>query len=134
MTDKSKFNSISGIYRIYSLSFTFWTGRLSKMLSYPTPLHNNKQLRNLYCVIIGAVLITGTIASSSTPSVFGDPYVNIAAAGDWRCTGNTRDTVKCTKAEPRSVTSIRGLLVRKYSWMLVRHYNAGGLYYQSGYW
>lgn len=94
MTDKSKFNSISRISHIYSLSFPFWTGPSSKMLSYSTPLHNNKHLGNLYCVIIGAALITGTIASSSAPSVFGEPYVNIAAAGDWGCTGNTQDTVK----------------------------------------
>ena len=94
MTDKSKFNSISRISHIYSLSIPFWTGRSSKMLSYATPLQNNKHLRNMYCVIIGAALITGTIASSSTPSVFGEPFVNIAAAGDWGCTGNTQDTVK----------------------------------------
>ena len=89
MTDKPKFNS-----RIYSLSFPFWTELSSKILSYATPVYYNKHLRNLYCMIIGAALISGTIASSGTPSAFGEPYVKIAAAGDWGCTGNTRDTVK----------------------------------------
>ena len=94
MTNKPKFNSMSKISRIYSLSFPFWTGRSSKFLSYATPVHYSKHLRNLYCIIIAAALISGTIASSGTPSAFGEPYVNIAAAGDWGCTGNTQDTVK----------------------------------------
>jgi hypothetical protein len=94
MTDKPKFNSMSGISRIYSLSFPFWTGRSSTILSYARPVYYSKHLRNLYCIIIAAALISGTIASSGTPSAFGEPHVNIAAAGDWGCTGNTRDTVK----------------------------------------
>ena len=94
MTDKPKFNPMSRISRIYSLYFPFWTGRSSKFLSYATPVHYSKHLRNLYCIIIAAALISGTIASSGTPSAFGEPYVNIAAAGDWGCTGNTQDTIK----------------------------------------
>src|SRR6476620_3366936 len=94
MTNKQKFNSMSKISRIYSLSFPFWTGLSSKILSSSTSFYHTKHLRNLYCLIIAAALISGTIASSGTPSAFGEPYVNIAAAGDWGCTGNTQDTVK----------------------------------------
>lgn len=94
MTNKPKFNSMSRISCIYSLYFPFWTGRSSKILSSSTSFYHTKHSRNLYCIIIAASLISGTNASSGAPSAFGEPYVNIAAAGDWGCTGNTQDTVK----------------------------------------
>ena len=94
MTDNLKFNSMSGISRIYSLYFSFWTGRSSKILSYSTPLHHTKHLRILYCIIIGAALISGTIASNGIYLLLENLMLILPAAGDWGCTGNTQDTVK----------------------------------------
>src|SRR6476619_3527478 len=94
MTDKTKINSRSRISRIYSIYFSFWTERSSKILPYAIPVFFVRNLLNIICIIIAVALLSGTFASIGSKLAFGESYVNVASAGDWGCTGNIQDTVK----------------------------------------
>ena len=53
-----------------------------------------RYFRNSFCLIVAAAFTSGVLTNIGSQSTFGAPYVNIVAAGDWGCTGNTQETVK----------------------------------------
>src|SRR6266498_4511441 len=72
-----------------------WVGRSYTIVPSIKLLSNcGKYFRNSFCLIVAAAFISGILTNIGSQSTFGMPYVNIVAAGDWGCTGNTQETVK----------------------------------------